>query len=65
MTWIKAIKAIDTLLRYYATELKFDLKRDYFQKAMRENKGNSKNLWNTMNEAFGKTSSKTTKISQC
>ncbi len=40
--------------RNYATNLKKALKRDYFRKSINENRGNSKNLWNSINEAFGK-----------
>ena len=40
--------------RKYATKLKNDLKRDFFRKSLKENQGNSKGLWNTINQAFGK-----------
>ncbi len=50
--------------RNYVTKLKNDLKRDYFKHALRVNKGNSKKLWQTVNEAFGKTNNKSTNITE-
>ena len=50
--------------RNYATKLKNDLKRDYFHKAIRESQGDSKKLWKTINEAFGKTNTKSTHITE-
>ena len=44
--------------RNYCTKLKNDLKKAYFSKGLREHEGDSKGLWNTINEAFGKSKSK-------
>ncbi len=40
--------------RNYCTMLEQHLKRDYFCKQMAEYKGNSRKLWDKINEAFGK-----------
>ena len=50
--------------RNYVTKLKNDLKKDYFHKAIRDSKGDSKRLWRTINEAFGKSTSKSTVITE-
>ena len=48
--------------RNFATKLKNDLKKGYFNKALQDNKGNSKKIWDTINEAFGKTQCKSEPI---
>ena len=50
--------------RNFATNLKNALKCDYFRKSLQENKGNSKGLWNTINQAFGKSNSASTPINK-
>ena len=57
-----ANQAIMKRSRNYATNLKNALKRDFFRKSLEENKGNSKGLWNTINQAFGKSKSSSTPI---
>ena len=48
--------------RNYVSKLKQDLKCDYFRKCLAENQGNSKKMWSTLNEAFGKNTNKANPI---
>ena len=41
----EANRAVMKHSRNYATKLKNDLKRDYFSKCLRDNKGDPKGLW--------------------
>ncbi len=50
--------------RNYATKLKQTLKKEYFKKSIAECRGNSKKLWGKINEAFGKTATKSTVINE-
>ena len=44
--------------RNHVTWLKQQLKQNYYRDALRKSRGNSKKLWSTINEAFGKKSKK-------
>ena len=50
--------------RNFATNLKNALKRDYFSRTLHESQGDSRRLWQTVKEAFGKKKSLSTPISK-